>query len=112
LKDGETLVSVFRDVRGRVLDEGGFVQFTNPRATPDLAHQHMNDQAGLMADFAAEENIMFLDLTSTFQEAAGTGVELYYPYDTHWSQLGHNLAAATIYKRINEISPDTENTTP
>lgn len=65
-----------------------------------------------MADFAAEENMMYLDLISTFQAAAGTGVELDHPYDTHWSQLGRDLPAETIYKRINEILPDTENKTP
>jgi hypothetical protein len=56
----------------------------------------LDDQAHLLADFAAEQNINYLDLTSHFQEEAAAGVELYYPFDTHWNQGGHDLAARTI----------------
>lgn len=100
LNDAETLARVFTDVPTLELDEAGFLQFTNQTATPELTRQHMDDQAHLLADFAAEQNITYLDLTSTFQEEAGAGVELYYPFDTHWNQGGHNLAARTIAKYI------------
>jgi hypothetical protein len=85
------------------LDEAGFLQFTNQTATPELTRQHMDDQAHLLADFAAEQNITYLDLTSTFQEEAGAGAELYYPFDTHWNQRGHSLAAQTIAKYIEDM---------
>ena len=96
LEDVETVKRVFADVPTLALDEAGFLQFTNAPATLELTLQHMDDQANLLADFADDQDIAFLNLTSTFQEQAGTGVELYYPFDTHWNQQGHDLAAQTI----------------
>jgi hypothetical protein len=72
----------------------------------------MDDQARLMADFAAQQDIHFLDLTPVFQEEAGAGVELYYAFDTHWNQLGHNLAAETINEYLEEMLPVTPGKTP
>jgi SGNH hydrolase-like domain, acetyltransferase AlgX len=106
LNDPETVARVFIDVPRLGLDEAGFIQFTNETATPELVRQHMDDQVILLADFAAEHNIRYLDLTPTFQEEARAGAELYYPFDTHWNQLGHNLAAETINWYINEMLPD------
>ena len=112
LNDADILARVFTDVPTIELDEAGFLQFTSERATPELTRQHMDDQASLLADFAAEHKILYLDLTSTFQEETGTGAELYYPFDTHWNQLGHNLAAETINEYIKEMLPDTSRKTP
>ncbi len=103
LNDADILASVFSDVPTTELDEAGFLQFTNKRATPELFRQHLNDQANLLANFAAEHNILYLDLTSIYQEEAGNGAELYYAFDTHLNQLGQDLAAETIYKYIEEV---------
>jgi hypothetical protein len=100
VNDAETLSRVFTDVPTLELDEAGYLQFVDQTATPELTRQHMDDQAHLLADFAAEQNIVYLDLTPYFQEEAGTGAELYYPFDTHWNQRGHSLAAQTIAKYI------------
>ena len=105
LNDAETLSKVFIDVPKLELDNAGFIQFTDKTTEPELARQHMDDQAHLLADFAAENNIRFLDLTPIFQEEAGKGTELYYPFDTHWNQLGHDLAAESINKYIEETNP-------
>jgi hypothetical protein len=66
----------------------------------------MGDQASLLADFAAENHIGFLDLTPVFQEGAATGEDLYYSFDTHWNQLGQDLAAASIYDYIERTPAD------
>lgn len=100
LDDPETLMRIFSDVPRLNLDDKGFIRFTNQTASPALVRQHMDDQANLLGDFAAENQIRFLDLTPVFQEEAGTGVELYYTFDTHWNQRGHELAAETIYHYI------------
>jgi len=107
LNDPETIEKVFIDVPRLKLDEAGFIQFTNEKTTSELTSQHMDDQAGLWADFAAENNVRYLDLTPTFQEEAGAGAELYYPFDTHWNQLGHDLAAETIHQYIKQMLLDT-----
>ncbi len=94
--EAEAIDRIFTDVPTVQLDEAGYLQFTDQSVTAALTRQHMDDQAHLLAEFAAEQNMSFLDLTPYFQDAASTGVELYYPFDTHWSQQGHDLAAQTI----------------
>ena len=109
LNEDGILARVFIDVPAIELEETGYLQFTNERVTAELTRQHMNDQSGLLAEFAAENEILFLDLTSNFQEEAGIGAELYYPFDTHWNQSGHDLAAGLIGRFIEEkLVPDNE----
>ena len=105
LSDVDLQTRVFTDVPTLKLDAAGFLQFTNIRATPELTLQSMDDQSSLLAEFAADHQIHFLDLTATFQEEAGMGTELYYRFDTHWNQRGHDLAAETISNFIEEILP-------
>jgi hypothetical protein len=103
LHDADLLTRVFTGVPTVELDRSGFLQFTDVDATPELAREHMDDQDRLLADFAAGNQMDFLDLTPVFQEEAGTGAELYYPFDTHWNQLGQDLAAGLINKYIGEM---------
>ena len=112
INEAKTVASVFTDVPSLGLDEAGFIQFTSQTTTPELTLQHMDDQARLLANFTAECNIRYLDLTPVFQKEAGTGAELYYIYDTHWNQLGHDLAAETIYHYITNLLPKTTSKTP
>jgi hypothetical protein len=100
LKDDETLARVFAGVHALDLDGAGYLQFTPAAATADLTRQHMDDQAGLLAEYAAEHNLRFLDLTARFQNAAATGEALYYAFDTHWNQQGHDLAAQAICQTV------------
>jgi hypothetical protein len=112
LEDAETLRRVYADVPTLALDEAGFLQFTNLPATWELTLQHMDDQANLLAGFAEDQEVAFLNLTSAFQEEAGTGVELYYPFDTHWNQRGHDLAAQTIASYMERMALVTASETP
>ena len=107
LTDRELVASVFMDVPRLEVDDTGYIQFTDEKATPELTRQHMDDQGHLLADFAGEHEIHFLNLTPTFQEEAGAGIQLYYTFDTHWNQHGHDLAAETISKYIQELDTDT-----
>lgn len=38
----------------------------------------------------------FIDLLPVFQQRVDAGELLYYPYDSHWNQAGHDLAAEAI----------------
>jgi hypothetical protein len=87
---------VFTDVSKLEPGAAEFLQFTNQTATLELARQHMDDQAQLLADFSAENHIHFLNLTPYFQKEVNAGKELYYPFDTHWNQRGQDLAAQSI----------------
>jgi len=104
LEDVETVRRVFADVPTLAQDEAGFLEFTSRPATLELALRHMDDQANLLADFAEDQGVAFLNLTPAFREAAATGVELYYPFDSHWNQQGHELAAQTIASYIERMA--------
>lgn len=100
MKDEKTLARVFTNVPTVELEESGFLQLTNERAAPERAGENMNGQAELLADFAAEYHIHYLDLTSIYQEEANRGAELYYPFDTHMNQYGYDLAAKAIHEYL------------
>ena len=112
LNDPDTIARVFTDVPVIELDDKRFLQFRDKTVAPDLVRQHMDDQGRLLADFAAENHIHFLNLTPIFQEEASTGADLYYRFDTHWNQLGHDLAAVSINDYIQEMLPNTTNKAP
>lgn len=42
----------------------------------------------------------FVDLTPAFEAAIAEGQLLYYPYDSHWNQAGHDLAAAVLAEAL------------
>jgi hypothetical protein len=56
----------------------------------------LNNQRDAIAALAAELNIPFIDLVPAFEESAAQGNILYYAYDTHWNQAGHDLAGQVI----------------
>ncbi len=92
----EDLERILDGVEGVFLDREGFLQFSGrPLALDDLM-AHRDDQAAVLAAFARENGIDFIDLTPHFQAAAAEGTGLYYPYDTHWNQNGHDLAARIV----------------
>jgi hypothetical protein len=41
-------------------------------------------------------NLIFFDLTPILEEAAAQGQMLYYTYDTHWNQAGHDVVGKAI----------------
>lgn len=89
-----------------VLAEGGTLTFTPaPVAEADEAeyfaslYSHRDLLRGIMEDRAGWR---FVDLTPAFERAAAEGILLYYPYDTHWTQAGHDLAAKVIAEAIAE----------
>jgi hypothetical protein len=106
IRNRETLESIFSDVPSLELDGDKYLQFSNQRVTPERTFQFIGDQAHLLGEYASEHSIGYLDLTPVFQETADNGVELYYPYDTHWNQIGHNLAASAIANYISKFEGD------
>ena len=100
ITESETLTRVFSGVPTVELDGSGYLQITTQTATPEMTFEHMGDQVLALTDFAAEHDINLLDLTPHFAAAAATGAELYYPFDTHWNQNGHDLATETIARYI------------
>lgn len=66
-----------------------------PSAFEDVLPRLGNQRDALRA-LAEKRGIAFIDLVPVFEAAAARGEVLYYTYDTHWNQAGHDLAGATI----------------
>jgi hypothetical protein len=58
--------------------------------------EHLTDQRDAMKALAAAKGYQFIDLYEVFRDHVAQGELLYYPYDGHWNQAGHNLAAQAI----------------
>ncbi len=69
---------------------------------------HLTDQHDAMAGLVeGKERWHFIDLLPTLQEHVNSGELLYYPYDSHWNQAGHNLAAEYIANAL-RAAPECE----
>ena len=59
-----------------------------------------NELPELLARFAEEQRIEWLDLTVPLRAAAGKGELVYFPDDGHWNARGQAVAAAAIEERL------------
>jgi hypothetical protein len=50
----------------------------------------------VIGEAALAEGLRLIDLSPAFEAAARDGQVLYYTYDTHWNQAGHDLAGKVI----------------
>ena len=98
----DTWSKVTTGIRSVGLSDTASLELSDVPVTPDLVRQNMDGQAEAMHAFAAREGIQFLNLTPDFQHRASSGDELYYEFDTHWNQKGHDFAAEIISEYIIE----------
>lgn len=87
----------------QVTSNGTVILVDNPLNEADEATfiEHLGDQRDALQQVAEAEGWMFIDLLEPFQQAAyerGLAGEelLYYQYDGHWTQSGHQLASDVI----------------
>lgn len=75
-------------------DPGGpfYISFDLPAGTWEEVVSRLDNQRDSVAALAGKMGLPFADLTPAFKEAAARGEMLYYTYDTHWNQAGHDLA--------------------
>jgi hypothetical protein len=84
-----------------VPDEDGELLKVGLDAAPDVTTydnlvRRLDNQRDAVAALAAQMGLPFADLTPAFQREAAQGEILYYIYDTHWNQAGHDLAGAVL----------------
>ena len=79
-----------------VLEPNGFLNQGNGTVDPDKLFARIDDQENVIAQAASEIGADFLDLTPCFRQGILHGSTLYYEFDTHWNQAGHELAAELI----------------
>ena len=61
-------------------------------------HANRLAQNDLVREFAAQQNISFLDLTPALEQNAAAGRAVYFSDDAHWNAAGHALAAEELAK--------------
>lgn len=98
LKNRDPLIvrRIFQTVPSVVTDSSGFLTQGKDMANPDTVLEHIDDQAQSIGALASDLELDFLDLSSCFIYRMEQGDRLYYEYDTHWNQSGHDLAAEMI----------------
>lgn len=70
---------------------------------PELLARLTDQRDAIARLVASKPGWHFIDLLPAFEEAVGRGELLYYPYDTHWNQAGHDLAARVIADYLRSV---------
>lgn len=75
------------------------------RCTEQLKSNRLGEA---LAEWAAAENILFIDPVEYFRVLYSQGQELYFPYDGHWTPQGHAAAGKLIadYLKMYGLVPD------
>ncbi len=89
---------IIEDLPQRAPDEPGrrMSKQDDPALTFEILMGRRNNMRDVIAETAASEGYIFLDLSPFFEEAAARGEINYYIYDTHINQAGQNLAGSVI----------------
>jgi hypothetical protein len=85
------------------LNKEGWLRYEPAKIEYETFARNLDSQAELIGDIADEFDIHFINLTPHFQEAAAQGEMLYYTYDSHWNQAGHNLAGQVIGRYLESV---------
>lgn len=67
----------------------------------DKIDENLSAQRDVMKQLAADHGISFLDLTPPLAEAIRAGQSPYFFADTHWNQVGHNIARNALLDFLN-----------
>ena len=63
-------------------------------------------QRDAVASLAAEHGFIFLDLKPALAEAIAQGESPYFFADTHWNQVGHDIARRVLLKCVRQLTLD------
>jgi hypothetical protein len=79
-----------------------YLDRTRFAANAEPLHWKRNGLPGRLEDLVrqADPRADYLDLTPVFQQRAARGEILYFPQDSHWSPLGHAVAAQAVAARL------------
>jgi hypothetical protein len=94
---GAELVLVFVPTKFRVYDD--LCEFPDESL---LRGWRVHDLPWQMAAWAAEQGILFLDLTGPLEESATRGELVFFPDDGHWNAKGNEVAAGVIAGYLEE----------
>lgn len=90
-----------------ILDNSGYLQVEPAPMTEDQEAAiipHFSDQRDAVRTLVeSKAGWHFIDLLPVFQQHVDAGELLYYPYDTHWNQAGHDLAAQVVAEAMQGV---------
>jgi len=69
----------------------------------DIVLAHVEMKESVVKKFCQQESIEFVSLTEPLRQSIAQGRQLYFTYDDHWTPIGHEVAANTIYNCIDEL---------
>lgn len=69
-------------------------------------HNNLNIQRELLQDEAEDNNFVMLDLTPFLINAVEDGEQPYFFSDTHWNQVGHDIARRAIMEYLSKTELD------
>jgi hypothetical protein len=93
--------SVMRDAQRTIAGDDRVLR-QRPQPTEYAAYiARLGNQRDAVAERAAELDLPFIDLTPVLKAAAERGEMVYYTYDTHWNQRGHDLVGQAIADYLN-----------
>lgn len=72
----------------------------------DQVDANLAVQREAVASLAAEHGFIFLDLTPALAEAIAQGESPYFFADTHWNQVGHDIARRVLLKCVRQLTLD------
>jgi len=97
---------IFENPMHLTLSDVGFLQVVDD---PDGSYQKWYDGRYVIRDAVQAstqaENIAFIDLTPHFEARAQAGDVLFYVYDTHPNQDGHNLIGTVLADKLRDSNP-------
>jgi hypothetical protein len=80
-------------------EEGRIVQY-EISTTHEVFISRLDSMSIGIGNVAREMGLHFVDLTPPLKEAAARGEEAFYVYDTHFNQLGHDMAGEAVSEYI------------
>jgi hypothetical protein len=100
--DPDARTRVLEETDALELDNQNWLQVARPTTAIDFEtwESRLNNQRDEIQEIAAGAGIHFIDLTPEFESAAAQGAMLFYTYDSHWSQAGHDLAGKIVANYI------------
>jgi hypothetical protein len=73
----------------------------------DILLPRLQVQESTIEEFCQRESIEFISLTQPLRQEILHGRQVYFTYDQHWTPIGHEIAANTLYHHI-EKNPETK----
>lgn len=71
-----------------------------PNELMDILLERLNVQESAMQEFCRAESIEFVSLAQALRQTILKGSQAYYTYDQHWTPVGQETAANTLYNYI------------